>query len=853
MTELEQYWAKTSPRQSVITHGFVSGHVSQLLFDRYLAPGLKKLLEQELQLTPDDMREFLGYFVSLHDIGKIEFCFQSKDPQTRERLQKAPENANRIITNIDHIRHEKTSESCLRTIWTESGENRRFAGMLSEIIGAHHPGKTGNSSFFQNTDSVWLARQKSFEKLMREHFIGKESPVLPSGRITQKGPAGAILLAVLVISDWISSGIAFKDAETWINKPDAYDEINRIAEDFVVKSGLLPMDVTWPDTFCKLWPNISPEGKRPLQAETESLFRKSSKRYQLILLEAPMGEGKTEAGVFAALQMAKQWEKTGVYLALPTAATANQMVGRMRELLTLHNIGQQVKLLHSMSWLEHTENLVNAYPVTSDEYEILNWLTPIKRGLLGQYAVGTVDQAMLAATTVKYGMLRLLGLSNKVLIIDEIHSYDAFMSEIIKRLLEWCKALEIPVVMLSATLPPAKKQELFSPYTAEPLSRNYPLITAISDDGTVTEQAIQRTSHSMSAKVSLHPILNAPGKIAEAAIEMVSNGGCLCVLMNTVRDAQNVYSELKQRWKGDTLLFHAQFPAARRTEIERECILKFGKDKSRRPAQSILVATQVVEQSLDVDFDAIIAAVAPIDLLLQRLGRVHRHQNTQRPNELKEPTLKMLVPENGESYGSNAFVYPECLLKSSIRVLSKISEIRIPEDLALLVKDGYDASNVPDAELKEWMEKISKDENDAGATRAFLINPPEKQYNALNEDAIHDEDGRVSAMTRLGEPTVRIALLEEDCVEKLQPWLTVKNDIQTIEACHKNIAEMVMKQSLSISKRRFDYEMKGLCDIQGSKLLSGVRIIKTEKGIRKLPNGNMLCNDPELGFIIKEC
>ena len=845
--ELVDYWAKTTPRQSVVTHGIVSGYVAQILFDQYLSEGSRELMQRILRLDAAALRSILGYFVSLHDIGKNEYHFQAKDPSMKKLLD-LDKNLAGIWLQAGY-RHEKTGKSCLKELWAQAFEDEDTIALLSSVIGAHHPGRTGKDGFRKN--SSWFSAQREFELKMHQEFLMDIKPVFPIIPDECVGPVGALLLALLILSDWISSGPAFADAEDWIASSDAEERIIRITEEFLDRSGLRPSAVSWPGSFCGLWPMIPPNGKRPLQAETEALFSNSSDPYSLLLLEAPMGEGKTEAGVYAALQMARQWKKSGFYIALPTAATSNQMVARMRDMLEQHHFSDKVRLLHAMAWLDSSESFIFEDGEETDG--ISNWLAPVRRGLLGQYAVGTVDQAMLAATTVKYAALRLLGLSNKVLIIDEIHSYDAYMSEILKRLLEWCKALEIPVVMLSATLPPAKKQDLFAPYTSQPLSQSYPLITSIRQDGTVAEHTISGTTHALSAKVDLLPYLNDPKRIAETAAEAVADGGCLCILMNTVKEAQAVYLALKQTWEDDLLLFHAQFPAQRRVEIEEACIRRYGKDKRFRPARSILVATQVVEQSLDVDFDVMFSAVAPIDLLLQRLGRVHRHADSPRPAKLSNASMSVLIPYDGQPYGASASVYPECLLKSSIRVLQERSEIRIPEDLAQMVRAGYDPEDVPPEELQQWMQMQIQDQIDAGASQQFLANPPTRQYDPLIDDVVFEDDGgSAAAATRLGEPTVRLALLEPSQLSMIRSCMKVKNRETVAEVKEKKIAEMVMRESVSVRISRFRHDLSRLSYIKCTKLLAGTRIIPMNNGICSLENGKVLCNDPELGLIIKE-
>lgn len=842
------FWAKTSPFQSISTHARISGIVATVILDELLSAGVRAQLCDNLSLDSDQLRGFVGYLVSLHDLGKIEYSFQVQNEDMRRAIE-----SDRCMQEVfkPGTRHEKTGQSFLRAFWKESGEDHQSCALLSKVIGAHHQGKTGSGNY--NPNSAWQPLRISLEAELKKFFLGDQPFRLPRVQKNRQGSTAAILLGIMILSDWIASGTSFADAETWIDSIDADNRIRAKSEQFLAKSGLKPYPFTWPESFCGLWPNIPADGKRPMQREIERQMHSMKEKPLAVLIEAPMGEGKTEAGIYAAVQMAAQWGKDGFYIALPTAATANQMVGRAQALLDMHKLSTAVRLLHSMAWLETTSD--NQFNSADEHDEVASWLAPLKRGLLGQYAVGTVDQAMFAATNVKYGVLRLLGLSNKVLIIDEIHSYDAYMSEILVRLLEWCKALEIPVVMLSATLPPAMKEKLLAPYTSQSLSGNYPLLTMLWQNGIVQERIIPETSHRLTISTKLLPILNEPEKIAEAAIREVKDGGCLCILMNTVKEAQTIYSAIKARYSGDLLLFHAQFPAGRRAEIERECIRKYGKDKSQRPKQSILVATQVVEQSLDVDFDAMLTAIAPIDLLLQRMGRVFRHENTERPASHKAASVTVMVPKEGKSYGVSAYVYPECLLNSARRILVEKNSVQIPEDLAAIVQKGYDPSNVPEDEINAWRKKILRDEVDAGASQQYLLNAPDKLFSALDGFALYDDDEEafsLSAKTRLGEPTIRVALLSPEDMNLLYTFLKSEGEHRTASVWDHNAAEQVMKQSVPVRVSRLG-QLPDTWGIRGAMLLSGTRIVPTdENGNARLGNGNILRFDPELGLIIKE-
>lgn len=289
-----------------------------------------------------------------------------------------------------------------------------------------------------------------------------------------------------------------------------------------------------------------------------------------------MGEGKTEAGIYAATKMGENHNKHGMYIALPTAATSNQMYTRITKLLDTHGI-KKTRLLHSMAWI--VDSATPDTTINSEDGDVAyRWLSPLRRGLLSPYAVGTVDQTMMAALKVKYGVLRLLGLANKVLVIDEIHAYDAYMNQIIIRLLQWCRALHIPVVLLSATLPKQKKKELVCAYGGDTVNNNaYPLITTVDIQGHVEEHAVNDTYINKSIAIRLEPLLSKWSDVAQQAMDKVCDGGCLCVMANTVNDAQEIYQNLKKTVKEDfkLLLFHSRFIAVKRNKIEnrqRRCV-----------------------------------------------------------------------------------------------------------------------------------------------------------------------------------------------------------------------------------------------------------------------------------------
>lgn len=842
--ELNAFWAKTVPFQSVVTHGTISGMVCRHLFKGYLSAGTRKKLSQILDVSENELEMFLGYLASVHDIGKLEYHFQCKDPNMKECFSE--QGIGSQYVGSPNIRHEKTGATAIRRIWRAQGQSVGSCNLFSDLIGAHHQKNYGMGS--DSKDPFFKGYQEELEATMRHLFWNGKSLNLPKKPEADRGAAESILLGLIILADWISSGEMFADAEEWIGNADREVQIHHRVDAFLQGSGLRPDAVSWGEEFSNIWPWIQKAGMRPLQQGAEVLGR-SSARHSLILMEAPMGEGKTEAGMYCAVQMLRKWEKDGFYAALPTAATSNQMVSRLREWFAANDIPDQIRLLHGMAWMvddDTCEQMMN----TEDHEEVTRWLAPLRRGLLGQFAVGTIDQAMLSVTKARYGVLRLLGLSNKVLVIDEIHSYDVYMGEFILLLLQWCKAMEIPVVMLSATLPPKLKAKLLSPYTSQSLSGAYPMITAVCEDGSVEEIPIEKTVKNMEVSVGLLPILNDPEKIAHKAAELTESGGCICVLMNTVRQAQNVFSALERSFDGKLLLFHAQFPAGKRNEIEQECIRLFGKDKSQRPQKAILVATQVVEQSLDVDFDAMLTAVAPIDLVLQRMGRIFRHDDTIRPKHFQTPAQWILIPD-GENFGVDAYVYPEVLLRQTAHLLTERNTVKIPEDLAPLVAAGYDDSKVPPEECEKWMEHVLGEQIEAGQSRKYLIGAPDKIYSALGDSSqLFDDEGEnkyLTVQTRLGEPSVRIALLEPELYAQVAQCTS--DGVAKVR--DRKLAEQVLQQSVSVDKRRISFQTCDLLDTMGAMLLAGAKIYPAQNGCCEFPGGR-ICFDPKLGLVIEE-
>ena len=564
------------------------------------------------------------------------------------------------------------------------------------------------------------------------------------------------------------------------------------------------------------------DNPRPLQIAAIEVAKKVGLP-GIVIIEAPMGEGKTEA----ALYLADTWGITpgprGCYIALPTQATSNQMFTRVHSFLSarypadkvnlqlLHghaNLSSEFKILRQNGDRTFTLDSVcgeegcgeGASSVVASE-----WFTHRKRGLLAPFGVGTIDQALLGVLQTRHVFVRLFGLSHKVVLIDEVHAYDTYMSRLLERLLEWLAALGSPVVLLSATLPNQKRVSLLNAYRKglgrpaalneeSKLEAQYPRLSWASSE-TEGAQNID-VSERIKRKLKIEWISD-DLPLGQRLASALTEGGCAAVICNTVNRAQQVYLDLKPYFSpGELDLFHARFLFGARQERENRALIDYGKEGAQincgdevrsvlRPFRKVLVATQVIEQSLDLDFDLMVTDCAPIDLILQRSGRLHRHQRQRNP-ELSSPTLwirKPVLSDDGLPQfdpGSKA-VYDEHPLLRSWIALSNRTIVQIPEDIESLIESVYDHRSCAEpagSPLNIYWEKTAANMTDTiremeSFARRVVIPAPtysDSIFDAQNRQLEEDEPEvhrSLQALTRMVEPSVSVICLTPDQLQRI--------------------------------------------------------------------------------------
>lgn len=786
-------WAKTDPYHSLVHHMVDVGCMGMaLLKDSAYTTVLKRLID----LTGMDeaiLLKQIACLIALHDLGKCHPLFQQKAPELE--IVSDLSNWGRLQRDdTSPYFHESVSgEAVRRWLQAEYGYSGPTARLWHNILAQHHQRKGNQIAIDSRNEPFWNSLQSELIQLMLTLFKADFSEEWHTDHIDL---IGTLLSGLLILADWLASNREVFQPPSPQNTLEEYLIASLHQAQYTIQTlGFEALQV-WSDksSFSDYWPAIPPEKMRNLQQVADQWCHEGL-RPGLLIIEAPMGEGKTETAVYIASHWIRNAYCAGMYIALPTAATSNQMYERFSSYLEEHCITNFTKLLHGTAWM--IDDLVpdQQLSIDTDQELARQWFQPLRRGLLAPWAVGTIDQALMAALKVRFGVLRLLGLSGKVLVIDEVHAYDVYMTTILERLLNWCGLMGIPVILLSATLPSARLKHLIQAYTMTEITENeggilpYPLITHVDTSGCLQRRSIERVYAERTVAVYLLELLNDWPAVADHAVGLVKNGGCLCIIVNTVKEAQLLYSEVKKRVSADTwtLLFHSRFRAGDRNSIENKCLRAFDKrsltdnplENSSRPRKAILVATQVIEQSLDLDFDYMISALAPIDLILQRLGRHQRHEGRTRPPGANKEPFTVLIPGQEMDWGPSRWVYAPWILYRSLQVLRNYEKIRIPQDMRQLLESVY-AENAPEKEhpyLEEWKHMITKQEKDRAQAREYLLPAPNRQrfLSAVLQGQSSDGDNGAKwlrAQTRLGNDQCDLLVLEGSDYDKVSAGIT---------------------------------------------------------------------------------
>ncbi len=698
-----RFWAKTGASHGeylpVEKHLLDAGEVAWRLFDVSLTARQQSWVADGFGTSVQRARAIVAFLTAAHDIGKVG-PFQHVVPELAEQLGSAG------LPGFlgTRPRHDRVSGYVLYRYIEEHRGSRDLAQVFGAAVCGHHsvPATIGGSERRAELRVLapWWEHQCAILERMAAEF-GLDS----FADVSAPGHGVTLVLAGLVnVSDWNASD-SRRFPVTDGDRPASSQLVGRA----IAGEAWQPITVDGSASFAETF-GFSPRGAQvalvDLLAEAELPA--------LILIEDRTGSGKTEAALWAA-RCALEAGARGFYVGLPTRATADQFRNRAKAFLDhLWPSGSHdLKLLHGGANLRDE---VDPEPTglgvdeVSDEIAAARaWFDGARRGLLSPYAVGTIDQALLAVLRARFYPVRLWGLAGKVVVVDEAHAYDTYTATLLDALLRWLGALDCTVIVLSATLPRDRRTSLAVSYRAGLLGRaslapltpdgavGYPRVTLVNR---TTACTVHVDDHRPGRTIELKQLVCADDtrSVIEAVIAAVRNGGCVALVCSTVRLAQERFAALREaRADIEAILLHARIRPHERGPIEAALAARLGPQAvgDGRPERLVVVATQVIEQSLDLDFDVMFTDLAPVDLLVQRAGRVHRHERPTRPASHELARLVVLEAAGGQDVhralpaGSKA-VYVDAVLMRTRAALRGRSAIEEPADLDDLIAQVYD-------------------------------------------------------------------------------------------------------------------------------------------------------------------
>lgn len=856
----------------------------------------------------DQLEAWLPFIIALHDIGKISAPFQRQQTTPGAKIQHA-----RLLREGFDLGSEgdaPPTHSAVSAWWLnarhaaiEPGISRDTLFALRDAAGGHHGWFASDLEsavggyLARHEPSVWDDLRHEGYQLMRAALGPATGSLAAIGRPRRVRPATAALTGLTVIADWVASNAHYFTPDC-SSSLDRYLEISKArAFDALFEIGLI---TNRPAVLYAGFQAAFPDRAdlRDLQSQIDALDIVNLPSPGLFIVEAPTGEGKTEAALALARRLTSQGASDELYFGLPTMATSNQMFRRLTDFFErLYGTDGAVKLAHGQATLVERElrrlerrrgagdsdpsRDTSAAWVASDE-QALQWFGSSKRALLAPFGVGTVDQVELTGLNVRHAMLRLFGLAGKVVIIDEVHAYDTYMSTILEHTLGWLASMGTSVILLSATLPIDRHQALARHYlaglravrlervTVAPVSA-YP---ALAIYGANQERQIAPAAfrtQSLAIQFVADPDIAAQ---AQRLLDLTEHGGAVARICNRVDDAQQLYAELRRR-NIPGLLLHARFPLDERQAREEAVDRAVGKATKRAPGDRLIViGTQVLEQSLDYDVDVMVSDLAPIDLLLQRAGRLHRHARL-RAAAHSAPILYVQcilandgLPDVGGWKNIYApFVLWQTWLTLQARRSGQVIPIALPRDYRPLIEAVY-AATLPDLSADHpYAAALATARADLNTTQAKQQQQARQRLtpDPLSRDPIvsvdniqfvEDDEGALSgwqiAKTRLGERVTVIPLYRKaggltlDRAGQEPLGVITKDDIAA--------QQRLLCRSLPISDPRlvayFRKNDKWPLPEVPPLLKHTPPLILDSSGRATLKNGVSMHLDPELGLVI---
>ncbi|PWI44506.1 CRISPR-associated helicase Cas3' [Streptomyces sp. ICBB 8177] len=760
-----------------------SGAVAGLLWDRWLPEQVRRRLVEVLPGGEADARSLAVWLAGVHDIGKATPAFACQVDGLADGMRAVGLEMpyRREMGQDRRLAPHGLAGQLLLEEWLEErcGWPRRATSQFAVVVGGHH-GVPPDYAQLDDADArpallrtpgpsqqLWRRVQEELLEACAGEF-GVRERLEAWQRVKLPQTVQVLLSALVIVADWVASNPDLFPYAGLGQSPPGGDRV-----------GAAWVGLGLPEPWRPRLPQGSvaelfaarfalPPGAqlRPVQEAAVRVAREMPEP-GLLIIEAPMGEGKTEAALAAAEVLAARSGAGGVFFALPTMATSNAMFPRLlawlERLPTREGERLSVLLAHSKAALNKDFAEVKAASwqriaaVDTDgvqeslrpgrenvavaaELVAHQWLSGRKKGMLASFVVGTVDQLLFAGLKTRHLALRHLAAASKVVVIDEAHAYDTYMNSYLDRVLGWLGEYRVPVVVLSATLPAGRRRDLARAYSgvggqeedfvALEEADGYPLLIAAAP-GQLPRVERPKAS-GRGSQVRVKALSDDLRVLADRLEAELAHGGCALVVRNTVDRVLEAAKALRERFDAsEVTVAHARFIDVDRATKDNKLLECFGPPETsdgHRPARHVVVASQVAEQSLDVDFDLLVTDLAPVDLLLQRMGRLHRHQRGVRPEGLCEPLCLVTgvadwkgVPP--EPVRGSLAVYGRHALLRSVAVLDLPSgggyrTVRLPQDISSLVQQAYADEPVGPAAWAQAMDEARREDDALKAAKA---------------------------------------------------------------------------------------------------------------------------------------
>ena len=716
--------------------------------------------------------------VALHDIGKISESFRSMIRDGRKSRYRHWQLSDLLLTNVLDPIIEKAF-----------GGERLARCELYAAVSGHHGGPERNNGRREKQKRSRCIGSEA-EQATRE-WVSLLLELFPDGSLKNITQSTArkiswALSGLTIASDWVASNMDwFPPASPDMDHQDYFVRSREQAKRAVTGAGLGHAAKPGNRDGCAL---TGLSALHPMQQAVEEMSIPDGPA--LVLIEDATGSGKTESALIMSHRLIFSGRARGLFFALPTMATANAMFSRMVNAVSRLFCGANpsVSLSHGRAGL-HSQfgSIIGAEDDPTPEAGCARWLADDRRrSMLAEVGVGTIDQALMGILPTRFSTLRLFGITDRVLIVDEAHAYDPYMQRQLETLLRMQSMNGGSAIVMTATLPLSMRDAYINAfksglgYEAEPLiSQAYPSLTIVGSDVKVQPvKPVPATCRSIDIR-RIDTV-----EVAVSYLVEYARAGAACVwVRNSVDEAISSVEMLREQGC-DAQLLHARFAYGDRLQHEQLAINRYGVEGHKREG-NVLVATQVVETSLDLDFDIMVTDLAPIGCLIQRAGRLWRHMD-RRPSHIRPvggPVLAVLSPDPDlvedekwlcDTLGRGAYIYRHDHQWWTAHAIFKNRVIEAPSGLRSLIEAVHGSYQEP---LPEPLERKSlQAEGDALAETAqaqYNVVTPEKGYlNGIGESVWSEE----KFPTRLGQEEATLVLAKHD-PKGLVPWCDADNPV----------------------------------------------------------------------------